>query len=113
MREELITFETAVLAKEKGFDIKTDEYFSSDTKVTSVSYNEYAAPSQSLLQRWLREEHDIDVLVLTEMVNREEMYTVQATHKTKAIFPAIPYIIMFVYEDVLEYGLKEALTLIN
>jgi hypothetical protein len=48
MQEELITLETAKLAKEKGFD-----YFNGIYKTQRST--------QSLLQKWLREIHKIDI----------------------------------------------------
>ena len=79
MEEQLISYETAKLAKEKGFDEKVyREYDKSGyLRCTSKSADvvlgpydellkstEYPAPTQSLLQRWLREVHNcfIDIL---------------------------------------------------
>jgi len=83
MREEIISFETAQLAKEKGFifDKTLEPYYegyhgffrwhNDKNKITSMSFFEQdatnsgwvymniGAPTQSLLQRWLREEHNI------------------------------------------------------
>tara|TARA_R110000772_G_scaffold46246_7_gene105627 strand:- start:469 stop:897 length:429 start_codon:yes stop_codon:yes gene_type:complete len=92
MKDELIQFETAKLAKEKGFNedcdmswctpvvrkfvqgIKEAQYIErkpsivSDTEIDNlscgygVSYKDHAsAPTQSLLQKWLREEHYVYV----------------------------------------------------
>ncbi len=74
MQEELVTFETAKLAEEKGFDIiKSDDKFydfSGNLDYTFQGYQESlekyertSAPTQSLLQKWLREVHNIDVSV--------------------------------------------------
>ena len=88
MREELIQFETAKLAKEKGFNEKSQYYyvldFSSFQRTTTPlkfstpleNENIYQscklsgsqphlalAPSQSLLQKWLREVHNFHVEV--------------------------------------------------
>ncbi len=68
MKEELITFETAKLAKEKKYDIPHSMvYYKSGTpqvafssKTNEAFGEEYiAAPTQSLLQKWLREKHQI------------------------------------------------------
>ena len=65
MHDELISFETAKLAKEKGFRERCIEHYYDDTKdlyrsSTPQCYNfggnTSDAPTQSLLQRWLREE---------------------------------------------------------
>lgn len=80
MKEQLVSFETAKLAKEKGFDIEIYSYFwdddgdvceidekdaldsfednwNNDTKYSDY----YSRPTQSLLQKWLRDIHNIDV----------------------------------------------------
>lgn len=84
MKEELIQFETAKLAKEKGFQENAECFYQSDGNVRGVTYYdmtpnnknitehwfactdngatpECTACSQSVLQRWLREVHGIDV----------------------------------------------------
>ena len=78
MEEQLISYETAKLAKEKGFDEKVyREYDKSGyLRCTSKSADvvlgpydellkstEYPAPTQSLLAKWLREVHNIEVLI--------------------------------------------------
>jgi hypothetical protein len=56
IHDEICTYEVAKLAKEKGFiPHKLHE---------CPRYKEYYAPSQSLLQRWLREEKGIVVEVM-------------------------------------------------
>ncbi len=73
MQEELITFETAKLAKEKGFNIKVWDYFQITTAknpselctLSKTNWNNYeptlSRPTQSLLAKWLREVHNIEV----------------------------------------------------
>lgn len=77
MKEQLISFETAKLAKEKGFWIASYKCYNktgflNDTcndEAVSFKYDyrtlpsndKYLAPTQSLLQAWLREEHNIIV----------------------------------------------------
>lgn len=76
MKEELIKFKTAILAKENGFDVKSR--FGTETSLYDKSgkhtyYSNYgfmysglsdgyiSAPTQSLLQKWLREKHNIHI----------------------------------------------------
>src|SRR5690242_4927335 len=93
MKDQIISFETAKLAKEKGFRIPTlyhfeqnhnagipfieviDEVFPNQIGESQLGYilqpiewngggwvlDKISAPTQSLLQRWLREIHYIDV----------------------------------------------------
>ena len=70
MKEKLISFKTAKLAKEKGFNIIC-EYFvkklkneiltKSQNKNSLLEKNEYSLSTQALLQKWIREIHKIDV----------------------------------------------------
>lgn len=85
MTEQLISFKTAKLAKEKGFYIPTLAYcfengnvgldyigegqfrnvLESDNHNKNGYYiNRYSLPTQSLLQKWFREEHEIYIEVM-------------------------------------------------
>jgi len=78
MKDELITFQTAMLAKDYGFDEKVHAVYFPDEPSTPAydreydNHNEYeisesgviSAPTQALLQRWLMEKHNMYVLVL-------------------------------------------------
>jgi hypothetical protein len=73
MKEELITYDTAKLAKEKGFDYPYifpeqvgvlscySEIGDLGTSLMNNAIYNIQAPTQSLLQRWLREEHNLEV----------------------------------------------------
>lgn len=71
MKDELVGFEVAKLAKEKGFDEFTDYNYSSTGNLISgvgiLKNSQWkvntSAPTQSLLQRWLREVHKIDISI--------------------------------------------------
>jgi len=80
MKEELISFETAKLAKEKGFNKGGYAYYVKnkfERSLTIKHMNEspaltYQAPTQTLLQKWLRETHHIHIaihLVYTKPIN--------------------------------------------
>ena len=122
MEEQLIESETAIIAKEKGFDVNCDKgYYKHETEdqIMLLWKNGESeepdcgnAPTQALLQKWLRENKDIDVLCGTEMINREEMYQFSITHKTKAIFPAVTLYPAFNFEAGFEIALREALKLV-
>ena len=78
IHEEICTYEVAKLAKEKGFNWKCRDYYnrSSDLRVNGIYALEYTnsqidegymtAPTQSLLQRWLREERGVIVEVFVD-----------------------------------------------
>ena len=81
IHEEICTYEVCKLAKEKGFNVPTECYYHIYDDVIEAQnslemtgdgcadfYNSLnqcrcAAPTQSLLQRWLREEKKIEVYV--------------------------------------------------
>ena len=58
IHEEICTYEVAKLAKEKGFDVPTAKNYRHENGATCN------APSQSLLQRWLREEKNIHIEII-------------------------------------------------
>ena len=58
-----VSFSIAKLLKEKGIIFETKLYYSSETKVTSVSYNEFAAPTVAEVVMWLYEKHGIWISV--------------------------------------------------
>ena len=119
----LISFETAKLAKEKGFIIPTLCYFRYDEKQCKGSlldWNEdvgfYSRPTQALLAKWLREVHNIFVEVLLDQTSNPkfavEIY--QYTHfgnydkvnqKDWSLYRT--------YEEALEVGLLNGLKLIK
>ena len=71
MEEQLITSDTAKLAKEKGFNLRISSYYDLITKEFEIDgytwYNKnedelkISAPTQSLLQTWFRDVHGIHV----------------------------------------------------
>lgn len=68
MKDTRINFETAKLAKEKGFDIKTKySWYVPDNSKPIIEKHKpdglyyLSCPTQSLLAKWLREEHNIYV----------------------------------------------------
>jgi len=73
MKEKVVSLKTAKLAKSKGFNIPTIWYYHPSYGLSANSFHEndemenmnsedwakgyYSAPTQSLLQKWLREVH--------------------------------------------------------
>lgn len=156
MKEQLIEFETAKLAKEKGFDIKTKNSFANKK---AISYNQYARddireegefhvvnkpeesgvdgtylhnkfvserfyqPTQSLLQKWLREEHDMHIEI--ELVDNSRTYqweyviitSKDRDYNDEECFDSAKRLFnnedFETYEEALEKGLQEALKLIK
>ena len=135
MEDTGITFETAKLAKEKGFDIPTIQYYtikgyctesegymteryaesnwnngmgSYPTRTEEVSCS---APTQSLLSKWLREKHNIIVLVDYEGIDGYYYKYYYYINEVKKYNASDKNYITF--EEAYEIGLQEALKLIK
>jgi len=136
--DEIISFKTSKLAKKKGFDItswfgndaslydKTGEhvYYSNYGLMGSGLSDDYIkAPTQTLLQKWLREEHNLFVEVrncgavleykATEWVI-EFSFKIFGLSKTGGLFHrTFSKEFYKTTEDALEKGLIEVLKLIK
>jgi hypothetical protein len=134
IHEEICTYEVAKLAKEKGFPQEPKENNHSDmyscdgsgTMPVLCSWcvwlmeacnrnNLYAAPTQSLLQRWLREEKGVTICVdifddgwffdISTFYKQDTgVYEVDIPYKSSNVTPVYP-----TYELALEDALKYAL----
>jgi len=146
MQEQLISFKTAKLAKEKGFNLNSHAYYGCDNpsngkanQLMLRTYEKwenfgkedspqegtmiYSAPTQSLLQKWLREVHNLYVNPIEYITpqSKSVMYELSSkfydnasvrlketlSTKQESLFG-----LHNSYEECLEYGLFEALKLI-
>lgn len=120
MREDYIEFKTAKLAKEKGFEQTGDRLYGINTRDNKPHYwtnhrytptkDEYVAPTQTLLQKWLRTK-EIFVYVIPEDHGsfRYEFFDEGASY-----FPEPSDHVYFdTWEEALEDGLQKALKLIK
>lgn len=112
MEEQLISFETAKLAKEVGFpQYREGVYYTKDKEHCLVGWGfdnirEYSAPTQSLLQKWLREVHNIDVYCIPWVYENKRVYDFFINYEGESRAYSS-------YEKALEIGLQEALKLIK
>lgn len=136
MKEELIKFETAKLAKEKGFNWKCvkayqwlEEYdltrleegwdYQIVQKIGGNNYNwnvtnlHIAAPTQSLLQKWLRDEHGVVVYPIPESFDCWFVRVLAPDIMSPFFEVDTDGIEEETYELVLEKGLIEGLKLIK
>ena len=151
MKEELITFDTAKLAKEKGFNnIENIAYFYTSPRVKmyrldehgrsypiknipkkAYKIGEYAtayiknvieAPTQSLLQKWLREIHKIDIYISgygfgyypsINNVPPANQGNIKYVDRRWNLSNKEQFSDFQIYEQALEKGLQEALKLIK
>ena len=119
MEDTLITFETAKLAKKKGFKEGSRKGYLPNGEIgishyASLCHNDkedyptkYAAPTQSLLAKWLREENNIH-LIAYKNINIDGYDWCYIT--TDGITNINSY---KTYEEALEDGLQAALKLID
>lgn len=124
MKEQLINFETAQIAKSKGFNIETMDYYNKFKVLNNgsprpsnlplnwnaSSYEDTSAPTQSLLQKWLRETHNIHIGVWYSKADGK--YNSHSYHATEGERESeVSY--LGTYEEALERGLQDALNLIE
>lgn len=151
MREEIITFKTAKLAKEKGFNVEVTHCYGGDyndryelkeynslctgnngemihrmtgdseylwlckTDFNNDGFDSYSAPTQSLLQKWLREKHKIHITI-GPWFGRDEhfRFTIEPICIIgEFTFEDISEEDFESYEEALEKALQEALKLIK
>lgn len=89
MSREIISFNTAKLAQQKAFDLAVLDCYNSNEEVGDnelnilMNYNKfptdnrshlnmYSAPTQTQLQKWLREKHEIHIVVKRKTVGSDE-----------------------------------------
>ena len=132
MDNQLVRFETAKLAKEKGFREYTPNCFDVERSNaicnTGVNANEFSrvgnvsAPTQSLLQKWLREKHNLHIEIYHHKLssfNQEAGFRglicfMDNNHESDGIHVWKDDKNMFkTYEEALEIGLIEGLKLIQ
>ena len=134
LREKLISFETAILAKEKGFKNACDSFVNKDNEYifmpdllypnnSEFSHNSeedpevvewkelmktlVLAPTQSLLQKWLREVHKISIKIDDYYTNSKVRFDYNVCELGSQ--EDNPVGIFETYEEALEDGINEAL----
>ena len=128
MQEQRISFETAKLAKEKGFILNYPTACYTDDGQLWISKNLlseritgkpkplliFNAPTQSLLQKWLREKHNIHIEI--DLDTDDRFYILKPYKYVVDIYQDVDH--KFIkelidsYEEALEIGLQEAFKLI-
>ena len=124
MEETIITYETAKLAQEKGFNVPLSRVFDlgstkshyrgwstrcDNSEFDLNGHKQISAPTQSLLQKWLREVHNIHISVKPRTFNPDTDYVSEIlTGPTKLLIYEGD-----TYEGALERALKSSLILIS
>lgn len=134
-KKELVNYKTAVLAKEKGFCHFSQEEIDEYVCVVNEKYNEdgeleeggfvvggnvVEAPTQSFLQRWLREKHGIYIELIidgwgdnTRVSNEHLGYRAFVWQVGKPKPHHNDDLGMSTHENILEIALQHGLKLIN
>ena len=123
MKDQIISFETAKLAKKKGFNepclecyVEKGTLYNNNREGIEFTNKQLlitncSAPTQSLLQRWLREIHNIDIIIWKNGIDGS--YRVEDILLNNKEITNLEFEDSFDnYENALEEGLYEALKLI-
>lgn len=87
-------------------ELEPRKYTNSELASWKLPYGEFIAPTQSLLQKWLREIHNVDVIVTpVELKEIDKFYTWHVIPRESGLVSDR----FDKYEDAMEQGLKEAL----
>lgn len=113
MEEQLIKYETAKLAKEKGFDIPCNNYYHGKDLIAGtlklsnsiIAKGTINTCNQALLQKWLREIHNL-IITIDYVTSKGWCYRIQINNSNWSIY-------FKTYEEALEEGLIEGLKLIE
>jgi len=138
IQEDLISYETALLAKSKGFDLETLHFYTKpNSKMFGIdehgrSYsikntaktlyqcgkqtvlnieNVFYAPTQALLAKWLRDVHNIHITVGCSEIQKYNLI-VEIAHDGGTTLNSPLWKLYDSYEQAYETGLQAALKLI-
>ncbi len=134
--EDYVSYETAKLLKEKGFDAKCNRYYNAQHEVArtvsdtfAMNFNDetlvrglmmegaYSIPTQQMAMRWLREEKEI-VIVIKPYPNEDGFAYVYEIKRligrddfiTRKVQPENNRAGFDTYEDAVEASIKYCLT---
>lgn len=124
--EKIVRYDTAMMAKLKGFNWKTSQCYiggllSAHGHITDYNIKQYkedccSAPTQSLLAKWLRDEHLIYVLPYPILFahNGKEKESDEFFHSYKLIIKGINHCVGMdnnheAFEEAFEVGLMDGL----
>ena len=124
--EQFVSFDTAKLLKEAGFDVPCTSQYTEGKCIWNVGYpynfNQdefgYSRPTQALAARWLREVHHLNVYACFDYVcfddgERKWFFMRENTMINDYTSVYCSIISYDSYEQALEAGLQEAIKLIK
>ena len=124
--EQFVSFDTAKLLKEAGFDVPCTSQYTEGKCIWNVGYpynfNQdefgYSRPTQALAARWLREVHHLNVYACFDYVcfddGERKWFFMRENTMINDYTSVYSSIISYdSYEQALEAGLQEAIKLIK
>lgn len=124
MIEKYVSFETAILAKKKGFNepckicFKMGEEHGIFCSTFPITYdflnsNKILIPTQSLLARWLRKKYNLFIEIVYKSITGINGYKVSVYDIQNKEYISLDNIAYDIYEEAFEVGLQDALELIE
>lgn len=119
MKEDFISFETAKLLKEKGFDIPTEKFYNKRGTswfcASAYDWNyageEYSRPTLQMAMKYLREVHSLYIDIVTSFSQNGICYTFSCSNTMDLIqgTKGISYHEYQTYEEACEEAIKYCL----
>lgn len=119
IKEDYVSFETAKLLKEKGFDCETDMYYSPegelkcwipnglkswlDNKGKETWWWKCVSPTLQMAMKWLRKEHNIDISIIPLRSHKEYLPRIESNTISHDAVPCKEY------EEAAEAAIKYCL----
>lgn len=115
IQEAYVSYETAKLLKEKGFDESCRWAYDpnsssfaknfSEPKNSELSEYEYSKPTQAMAMRWLREIHNINIDIVSIWNLKRWEYQVFIITPSTAAHPYVDHTLYMVYEEAIDAAL--------
>lgn len=121
IQEEYVSFDTARMLKEAGFDEPCDWAYYNDGKIAAInainstlSRGYISRPTQSLAARWIREVHNIHVFANYSFDKKIWFDVIILMECTDPLEATIPDLVNYESsEDAMEFGIQRALKMIK
>ena len=113
IEEQFVSFDTARMLKEAGFDVPCEKWYGESGFFMSGNYKECKCPTQALAERWLREVYNVAIYSLYDDDMEQWFYVVDAFTKNPVINGFQSGSEYDDYESAFEDGLREAIKLIK
>ena len=111
--ESYVSFDTAKLLKETGFDVPCEKWYGESGFFMSGNYKECKCPTQALAARWLREEHGL-FIEIHHRVTGYAYFVIKIESNELLAIPTISDKMQFdIYEEAFENALRKAIKLIK